>query len=153
MEHSVSKKSNWGKGLTLAIIGFMAAMLGMVYISFRQTNEMIEDNYYERELKYQKIIDAKNELIDYRNFEYISADDKLIHLHLPSEVSNKIESGFFQFIRLDNESMDKKFPISQVNSNSLAISKSDLIHGEYRVKLAWKNDGKDYFYEKDYFVK
>lgn len=153
MEHSETKKSNWGKGLTLAIVAFMVAMLGMVYISFRQTNEMIEDNYYERELKYQNIIDAKNELLNYRDFEYISSDEKSIYLHLPADVSDKIESGSVQFIRLDNESMDKKFPISQSNSNSLAIGKSDLLHGDYRVKLAWKNDGKNYFYEKDYFVK
>ena len=50
---------NWGKGLTLFIVGFMLAMLGMVYLAFKQTNEMIEDNYYDREVKYQQIIDAK----------------------------------------------------------------------------------------------
>ena len=153
MDHSTNKKSNWGKGLTAAIVAFMLAMLGMVYIAFRQTNEMIEDNYYERELKYQNIIDAKDELIDYRDFEYISSDEKSIYLHLPPAVSDKIETGNVQFIKLDNQSLDKKFPITQSNASSLSILKSELSRGEYRVKLTWKNAGKDYFYEYDYMVK
>ena len=53
---------SWGKGLSIVIIGFIVIMLGMVYISFQQTNEMIEDNYYDRELKYQEVINAKNRL-------------------------------------------------------------------------------------------
>lgn len=153
MDHSINKKSNWGKGLTLAIVAFMVAMLGMVYIAFRQSNEMIEDNYYERELKYQNIIDAKDELINYRDFEYISSDEQSVHFHLPSAVSDKIESGYVQFIKLDNQSLDKKFPITQSNASSLSILKSELSRGEYRVKLTWNNAGKDYFYEKDYMVK
>jgi regulatory protein YycI of two-component signal transduction system YycFG len=56
---------NWGRGLTLFIVGFILAMLGMVYIAFKQSNEMIEDNYYDREVKYQEIIDAKSNLNPY----------------------------------------------------------------------------------------
>ena len=47
---------NWGKGITLVIILFIITMLGMVYVASKQTNEMVEANYYDKELKYQNLI-------------------------------------------------------------------------------------------------
>jgi hypothetical protein len=54
---------NWGHKITIVIIVFLVGMLGMVFIALRQNNEMIDDDYYKKELAYQQVIDAKNNLL------------------------------------------------------------------------------------------
>ena len=51
------KKFNWGHGILIAIILFLAGIGAMVFISMKQNNsiELIEDNYYEKELVFQAL--------------------------------------------------------------------------------------------------
>jgi len=53
---------NWGKSITIVIVSFIAIVLGMVYVASKQTNEMIDKNYYDKEIKYQTLIDAAENL-------------------------------------------------------------------------------------------
>ena len=41
---------NWGHKITIVIVLFLTAMLGMVYYASLQNNEMIDDHYYQKEL-------------------------------------------------------------------------------------------------------
>jgi len=152
MDRSMNIKFTWGQGLTLVIFGFIAAMLGMVYITFQQSNEMIEDNYYERELKYQTIIDGKNELNSYTSFTFLSLVNNEIVLSLPSELSDKVNRGNILFLKLDNQKFDKKYDIILGSNSSMNIPKSDLNPGVYRVKLDWGNGDKSYFKEFDFKI-
>lgn len=152
MDHLININMNWGRGLTIAIVGFIAAMLGMVYISFQQTNEMIEDHYYERELKYQNIIDAKNALDAYSDFSYLDISNNLVHISIPKELTDNFQGGTVRFLKFDKESLDKRFPVTKDNLNQLQFPISDFVRGEYRVKISWKNGSQDYFHEKDYTI-
>lgn len=145
-----SGKFDWGKGLTFAIILFILSMLAMVYVAFRQTNEMIEDHYYERELKYQQVIDAKNELKNVQNHSFLTPLKGAILLSLPDSLSTNIISGKLELIRMDNQSLDRIYRLSH-GEKTKSISNTDLSEGPYHVKLQWVNDGKEYYYEDDYF--
>ncbi len=45
---------NWGHKITIVIVVFLVAMVSMVIVAYRQTNDMIDENYYTKELEYQK---------------------------------------------------------------------------------------------------
>ena len=45
---------NWGHKILIVYATFIIAMLGMVYVASKQTNEMQDENYYVKELKYQE---------------------------------------------------------------------------------------------------
>ena len=140
---------NWGKGLTLFIIGFILAMLGMVYIAFKQSNEMIEDNYYDREVKYQEIIDAKTNLNPLLG-EFVLADSNdYILLRLPASASHSIQNGDLRMIKMDKSSSDNTLKVTQTETR---IDKSKFQKGLYHIKLGWDNAGKRYFYEDDLMI-
>lgn len=137
---------NWGRGITLFIIAFIVTMLSMVYIAFRQSNEMIEDNYYDREIKYQEIIDAKTNLQPLIG-EFILADsNQFIWLQLPSAAAGNITDGELRMIKMDQAAADNTLKISQAVTK---IDKSSFHKGVYHIKLNWKSDSKSYFYEDD----
>lgn len=140
---------NWGKGLTIVIIVFIATMLGMVYIAFRQSNEMIEDNYYDREVKYQQIIDAKSNLKPLLS-EFILADSlNFVYLKLPRPAASNIKNGELRMIKMDQASADNTLQILQEETK---IDKSKIQKGLYHIKLNWESDSKSYFYEGDLLV-
>lgn len=141
---------NWGKGLSLFIVGFMLAMLGMVYIAFKQTNEMIEDNYYDREVKYQEIIDGKSNLNPLLG-EFVLADSNgFILLKLPAIASTTIQNGELRMIKMDASASDNTL---KINQSETRIDKSKFQKGLYHIKLGWESDGKNYFYENDLTIK
>ncbi len=55
------KKLNWGHGLAIALGCFIIFILSLIFIfpMGKQNAEMISNNYYEEELQYQDVIDAK----------------------------------------------------------------------------------------------
>jgi hypothetical protein len=141
---------NWGRGLTLFIVGFILAMLGMVYIAFKQSNEMIEDNYYDREVKYQEIIDAKSNLNPLLG-EFVLADSNdYILLRLPAIASTAIQNGELRMIKMDAAASDNTLKFTQTETR---IDKSKFQKGLYHIKLGWDSEGKSYFYVNDFMIK
>lgn len=141
---------NWGKGITLFIICFIATMLGMVYIAFKQSNEMIEDNYYDREVKYQKIIDAKSNLRPLLNDFELKDTFQFIWLKLPLAAARKIENGELRMIKMDRADADQTIPIEQPETH---IDKSKFQKGIYHIKLSWTSENIPYFYETDLAIR
>jgi hypothetical protein len=140
---------NWGRGLTLFIVGFILAMLGMVYIAFKQSNEMIEDNYYDREVRYQEIIDAKSNLNPLLG-EFILADSNdFILLRLPASASTAIQDGELRMIKMDAAASDNTLNVTQAETR---IDKAKFQKGLYHIKLGWDSEGKSYFYENDLMI-
>jgi hypothetical protein len=50
-------KFNWGTGIVLSFIIFAASILMIVLFPFNQKADLVSDNYYEREIKFQEQID------------------------------------------------------------------------------------------------
>ena len=55
-------KFNWGHGILVALVSFIIFIVGLVvyFTQTMQNSELITDNYYQEELMYQQVIDAKN---------------------------------------------------------------------------------------------
>ena len=56
------KNFSWGHGVAVALGLFMSFILFLIFVfsSGMQNSELISDSYYEDELAYQEIINAKN---------------------------------------------------------------------------------------------
>lgn len=143
---------NWGHKLTIVIILFMAGMLGMVIYASLQTNEMFDDYYYEKELAYQGIIDAKQNLINI-------SSDKMIHqvmdeviITFPAGTFEKLEHGTIELLRNDAKNKDALFPIRTEGYNRQSIPKNLLHRGMYKVRITWSNNHTAYYREESLFV-
>lgn len=51
---------NWGNKLLVTFIVFGAGMGVLVYKSMNTTYELVEKDYYKKELRYQEVIDGSN---------------------------------------------------------------------------------------------
>ena len=143
---------NWGHKLTIFIILFLVVMLGMVFYATMQTNEMIDDNYYQKELEYQDVIDAKQNLINISTNNLISQTFLEVVITLPPGTFEKLEKGNIELLRNDSKANDVQLEIEPNGSNRRTIPKSSLLKGMYKSRIKWTNDGKEFYKEESVFV-
>ncbi|MDN3667785.1 FixH family protein [Echinicola jeungdonensis] len=136
---------NWGKGLILVFIAFGAMMATMVTICVKQDDiHLVTQQYYEEEIKYQEHIQKVANAAELgQEVIWFDANTKKLGL----ELENGAEGTLWLF-RPSDARMDHKIPVKFSEKSPLELDLKDLKSGYWRVKLTWKNDGKEYFQEK-----
>ncbi|REG81663.1 FixH family protein [Algoriphagus antarcticus] len=136
---------DWGKGITLTIIGFVVLIMTMVVISVRMDGiELVTENYYEEEIKYQDRIDESNSAmkLDREVISY-DAQSKVIELDLPNGTV-----GTLQLFRPSDSSLDQTIKVEVTHSGKTAVPVKQLKSGYWKVQLNWSENGVDHYQEK-----
>lgn len=143
---------NWGIKILITISGFICMMLLMVFIAFKQNIHMIDDNYYERELNYQNIIDSENRWNQLSNIPAFRIEADSIYCQLPFSVLSKNINCSIQFIKIDNPDLDKTFSFNEITSLSIPISKKILNSGNYTVRILARLQNLEYFRQENLLI-
>lgn len=144
---------NWGNKILIVIIAFIVGMLSMVYVAGKQTNEMFDSNYYEKELEYQKFIDASKNLSLISQTVETKQDAKELYIQLPTITTSNIQDGFIELLKASNKAKDIKINIKNETSATIKIAKTQLTKGLYTIRVFWTNAGTNYYYEnKSLFI-
>lgn len=136
---------DWGKGIVITIIAFVALIMTMVVISVRMDGiELVTENYYEEEIKYQDRIDKSNSAMELDR-EVISYDSqsKIIALDLPNGTT-----GTLQLFRPSDATLDQKISLKVTHSGKTEVPLKDLESGYWKVQLNWSENGVDHYQEK-----
>ena len=136
---------DWGKGILLTIIGFVALIMTLVVISVRMDGiELVTENYYQAEINYQDRIDQESLALrlDRTVITYHSMDKNLL-LDLPSGTNGKL-----QLFRPSDATLDREITVMALDSNLTSVSLKDLKSGYWKVQLSWIEAGKNYYEEK-----
>jgi hypothetical protein len=136
---------DWGKGILLTIIGFVAVIITMVVISVRMDGiELVTENYYEQEIKYQDQIDKENLTLELgetvMRYDY---DAQSVVLDLP-----RGSKGQLQLFRPSDSSLDQIFTFEAKADQATVIPVQNLKSGYWKFQLSWSVGGKEYYEEK-----
>ncbi|MBI1193732.1 MAG: hypothetical protein GC205_11245 [Bacteroidetes bacterium] len=138
---------NWGWKIAVVYSAFVVGMLSMVVTASRQTNDLVSEDYYARELAYQDRIDARansQSLPAPMQFEWLSGQ-KQLQLQFPAAAA--MNTATLHLYRPSDASQDRKFSL-QGNADTLAsVDLSQLSAGFWRVQLDWESGGRAYFKE------
>ena len=112
---------NWGWRITIVYSLFALTMIGAVIYSTTLDVNLVEEDYYEKEVNYQQVINKKeNALRDSATFNVAVVGDSVV-IHFPTAVAQ----GKIYFIRAADVNNDKKFDLKVLNGKQ-AFSK-DLV--------------------------
>lgn len=143
---------NWGTKIILLYCGFMTMILGLVFLTLHQDIQLVSDDYYEQELKYQDKINASANSLQLDRQISFSADNKRILIDYPKEFFGKKIEGEIVFQRPSDAALDYKTNI-QLNDSGQQIVLSDKFKmGLYKVQVSIKMDNKDYYFEQSLFI-
>lgn len=142
---------NWGHGILITIIIFVASILGMVVLSSRQSIDMMDEGYYEKELKHQELIDESANFARDNGKVEINDLGKYLEVKIPENLTNDITSGNILMMRPSDKSLDVNIPM-QMKSGKQLIDKNLLIKGLYNIRMSWINNDTTYYQTFTYLV-
>jgi len=143
---------NWGYGIMTVIIVFVLGIGGMVLLSSKQSIDMMDDKYYERELKHQQLIDESASFVSDKGSVALVDSNGFIELRLPLNVSDSVVSGGIEIIRPSDKRLDRYFELKPLEGKQ-RFDKSDFVRGLYHVRMSWINGRKSYYQSFDYTVR
>ena len=138
-------KINWGTGAFIFFGFFVVFMLGMVYLTTQQRNELVTEDYYEKELDFKEILKKKektNLLLERLKWD-IKNDEFIVSF--PKDVDSKI-SGKIIFFKPSNKKDDKEIPFN-INSHTHRINIKHFSKGMYKIKIDWEAKNIEYYNE------
>jgi hypothetical protein len=143
-------KINWGTGIVLAFIGFIGFILFFVVkmsMDDRANHDLVTEDYYKKELSYQKEIDAESNANNLSSkLEVVKTTEGLV-VEFPENIDPEKIKGFVSLYRPSNKHLDFDLPISLSNSH-LLIPDKRLLDGRWDINISWEYLGKSYLFKE-----
>ena len=138
--------------IAVVFILFMGFIISMVSYTATLDTDLVAEDYYQQEVNYQDIIDAKKNGADLANKIIFQQDENLLSIHFPENIDFKAIKGSVHFYHPKNVKYDVEKRLALTNNNSQTFKKEGLQKGNYTIKMKWKDNGKTYYIEKTYFI-
>lgn len=115
----------------------------------QKNSEMVTDKYYEEELEYQTVIDAKRRADTLQEKPAYSQNVEGITLTFPKNINNANSKIKFVLNRSDDQNLDiKRSEVLNANQ-SFTIPAKVLTKGNYTLRLMWNTNKTDYRLDYD----
>ena len=141
-------KFNWGTGIVLAFVAFIAFIMYFVVLSFRDpasNHDLVTEDYYRQELKYQEELDASQNLEEIGGGVRATITDEGLRIEFPGSMDPEKINGTVSLYRPSNKQLDFETPI-QVSNQQMLIPKSRLLDGRWDIRVYWTYEGTPYLY-------
>ncbi len=136
---------NWGTKIVLGMSAFMLFIIGMVVYMFKANDDsLVEDDYYERGISYDKDYDAKKNVILDQATPIITIQEQQISIKLVASANYRL-----RLMRPSSAKLDRDFNGETNQQNEIILSRKDLAKGLWSLKLEWQSGNKNYLFVKD----
>jgi len=142
---------NWGYKILFVYVAFVSIIMFLVFKASFQKDDLVTNDYYAQELKYQQRIDETertNALSAALRYEII--DGKLV-INFPKDFSGKEITGTVVLYCPSDEQKDIKQNFT-LQDNALAVTIPALYKGSFELHISWSSTGKQYYYEKKIII-
>lgn len=138
---------SWPKWIFVSFVLFILFIGSMVFIMMKQDISLVADDYYEQELVYQRQLARKNNtlMLD-KKPEIRVRDGKYVEIDFPYEL--RVEEGKIQLFRPSTKKFDEQITFPFLTDNHLTYEMKNHLSGAYRVRIWWKMNDKEYFWEE-----
>jgi hypothetical protein len=144
-------KINWGTGIVLAFIGFIAFILYFVITMMTNKDyehDLVTEDYYKAELEYQNDINKEENSKELaQNISWKKTDEGIV-IEFPKDLKLQNITGNVFLYRPSNKQLDFETKISLSNHN-LLIPDKRLLDGRWNIKIYWQYNKTSYLYKKE----
>ncbi len=145
-------KLNWGKGIFITIVLFMVIVFIMVGISMTKNVDLVANNYYEKEIKYQEQIDLLKKTNALNENAKIDFDGANVNISFPKNMDNNSLKGTINFYRPSDSKKDFNMQINADANGTMQISNEKFSKGLWKVQINWESTGEKYFTEQTLLI-
>lgn len=145
-------KFNWGVGVFALYAFFALLVIGAVIFSMTKKVDLVTDNYYDKELKYQKQIEREQNSNSADKKIKTEINSKSLKLEFPEFVNPDSVNGEIHFYRPSDSSKDFVRNIKLEKNRKQIIILSKLERGLWKLQITWSYNNKDYYHEESIFI-
>lgn len=138
---------NWGHKIIIVFAVFAAGILTLVTKSMRTRVDMVTPDYYGEELKYQQVIDGKQNAAKLSAPVTIAQPEEGIMITFPPELQGKSLTGKLTFYRPSDSGKDIQLALQPDPSGHQLIRRQLLSKGQYQVKVQWTMNNQPFYQE------
>lgn len=150
---SLIMKFNWGTGIFIFYTVFAGSLFYQVYASTKYDNDLVEENYYEKDLAYQSRYERIENSLNLEEKLSIQYDVELNQIELDFPVNEESLSGNIRMYRADDEKKDMRMPVLLMQENKMLINAEELTEGVWKVEIEWELDNLPCFDSKSIYIK
>jgi hypothetical protein len=138
---------NWGYKIAIGFSIFCVGIICVTVYFMMQKVDVVTENYYDKELKYQDQIDkvtrtrALKETVEFTN------TGKELVIKFPNVPDNNRSKDFISLYRPSDNTKDVKIPVLTDTSRTQIVSIEHLVKGYWKVQINWTSVGSEYYYE------
>lgn len=141
-------KFSWGIGIALSYVLFVVIIVSLVIFSSTKDVNLVTDEYYADELKYQDQIEKVKRTGSLSDELAISTDINYIQIQFPPIFANSQINGEILFYRPSDRKKDFLVNIELNEDNKLVVRKSGIDKGLWKIKINWSAGDQEYYNEK-----
>jgi len=135
---------NWGWKIAIVYTVFAIMTVGFVIYGSMQKVSLVEEDYYEKEIKFQQQIDKIKNAVASPDAVEINYD--IAHYLLSIQYSGSdLLKGEIHLFRPSDANEDMLIPLNLDEKGHQKINATTLLKGLWVVKVSWESDGEDYF--------
>jgi hypothetical protein len=138
---------NWGIKILILYIGFMVMVLASTFFAMNQRVDLVTDNYYEKELKYQEQIDKSKRTKSLKEKTEIQLLDKQIKIKFPALPDKNSSKNSILLYRPSDPLKDLKVVVSTDSLGIQFVPSEKLTRGFWKIKLNWVTNETEYYDE------
>ncbi len=138
----------WPLGIIAALVIFISGTVGLIVMAASHPVDLVNDNYYEQEIRYQTRIDSLDRAARAGATAAYDAAGKRIILSLPAGNTRANLTGGIQLYRPSAAGLDQKLPLALDAHGMQTIDASGLQPGLWRVRVAWTVEGQEYLLDR-----
>jgi hypothetical protein len=136
-------KFNWGTGILLFLILFLAACAVFITFAMRQDVNLVHKDYYEKGVDYTEQMDVNARSLPFKNDFTVTNENDFLVVNITESLSAKIDSGKVLMFRPSDSKQDIWFAL-KANSSKVNLPKENLVSGRYILKIYWYSNGLKY---------
>jgi hypothetical protein len=143
-------KISWGHKIAAVYLLFVAGILFLVFKANNENYDLVTENYYEEELKFQNVIDQKQRASSLSALPVINFENGELNIQFPQELAGKELKGELYLYRPSDAKKDIRKPFT-IKGSQLKLAIPSINPGLYDIKLSWQIDGQTYLHEQKKF--
>jgi nitrogen fixation protein FixH len=143
---------NWGYKIAIGFTIFCLSIIGVTVYFMMQKVDVVTENYYEKELKYQDQIDKVTRTRALKEAVEITNTGKELIIKFPNEPDKNQKKDFISLYRPSDNTKDVKIPLITDTARTQIISIERIAKGYWKVQINWTSGGSEYYYESAFKI-
>ena len=149
-----TSRNLWPIGIIAVCALFVAGTAGLVVMACSQKVDLVSNDYYEQELKFQGHIDRveRTRLTASQAAVAYDAARQCITFSLPPEQAGRTVSGSVELYRPSAAGMDHAVKLEPDAQGIQRLDASGLAPGLWKVRVSWTVEKENYYLEQKVVV-